>query len=153
MRWPLSALLLAITIAACSLGVITAFWKDSHPNHPLLMGVYILTICVSTVAAIFGTSSFRGAFAGVSLFGTAYLIFVLHGGFGLVTIHDSEWLASNTKLGLALMGIAFLASKLTQLVSWPSSELQSNTIFKEEPKAQERKDESLSNRRPNPPTH
>ncbi len=150
MRWPLSAMLLAITVAASAFGVFTAFWDASHPNHVLLLGAYILLVCVCTVAAVFGNKLLRGAFAGASLFGTAYLICVLHGGFGLETIHDSEWLARNTKLGLALLGIAFLASQLSQLVYWPRTQAQSTRFVGEQPHALERANGPDSNRKSTP---
>lgn len=121
MRWPLSALLLAMTIAASALGTITVFWDESHPNHSFLLGGFILLICVCATAAVFGTTTLRGAYVGASLFGGAYLVFVLHCGFGLETIHDSEWLARNTKLGFPLFGIAFLMSMWLQMISWPRS--------------------------------
>lgn len=128
MRWPLSAVLLAVTIVASAFGVFTAFWDASHPNHALLLGAFLLIVCVSTVGAMYGTTSMRCAFVGASLFGAAYLIFVLHGGFGLETIHDSNWLARNTKMGFALLGISFLASHLLQIIACQSSQSQGTNI-------------------------
>jgi hypothetical protein len=151
MRWPLSALMIAIAIAASACGVFTAFWDASHPNHVLLLGTFILLVCVSTVAALFGKASLRCPFIGASLFGTAYLVFVLHCGFGLETIHDSEWLARNTKLGFALFGISFLASQLSQMVAWPNSQSQSARIVDEQSHALEPAAGSDSSGKSSPP--
>lgn len=142
MRWPLSALLLsalllAMAIVACAFGAFSTFGDPSHPNHEFLLGVFILLICVSAVAAVFGLASLRGAFIGTSLFGVAYLIIVLHCGFGVETNHDSKWLASSKELGFALFGISFLASKLSQIVTWPSTNPLSSQIVNEESHALE----------------
>lgn len=124
MRWSLSALLLVMAIVACAFGIFTAFWDRSHPNHTILLGAFILLVTVSSVAAVFGSETFRVAFIGASIFGIAYLIFVLHCGFGLETIYDSEHLARNTKIGFAWLGVSFLASKLAQMTTWPNSTSQ-----------------------------
>lgn len=147
MRWPLSALLLAIAILASVLGVFTSFWDSTHPNHVLLLGMFILAVCVSTVASVFGAASLRCAFVGASLFGAAYLIFVLHCGFGLETIHDSSWLARNTKMGFALLGISFFASHLLQMIAWQNSQSPCTRIVAEQTHALERANEPDSVRK------
>lgn len=119
MRWSLSALLLAIAIIASALGVYRCFWDPTHPNHPILLGAFILLICVALVAAIFSRLPVRGAFCGAALFGIVYLICVLHCGFGLDSIYDAQWLARNTKIGFALFGISFLTSQLTMMLIAP----------------------------------
>ena len=124
MRWTLCAMLLAIAIVASALGVYQCFWDASHPNHPLLLGIFILLICVTVVAAISATSRKRAASLGSALFGIAYLICVLKCGFGLETIDDSRWLSKNTLIGFALYGISFLASHLCIMVMRPSETVE-----------------------------
>ena len=117
MRWSISALLLLIAIVACAAGLFNSFWDSTHPNHPLLLGAYLVLNSVSTVAAVTGPKALRSAFTAGSIFGTLYLITVLHCGIGLETIHDSLWLAKNTKLGIVLYVITFLATLLVRMVS------------------------------------
>src|SRR4029079_11250005 len=88
MRWNLSALLLATAIVASGFGVYRGFWDPTNPNHAILLGAFILLNCTAVVAAVFGNTRLRGACCGAALFGTAYLICVLHCGFGLDTIYD-----------------------------------------------------------------
>jgi hypothetical protein len=121
MRWTLSAMLLAVAIAASGLGIYRGFWDPTRPNHPVLLGVYLILICMSATVAVFGRSTLRGTFFGVALFGTTYLICVLRGGFGLDTIHDAEWLARNTKIGFALLGVSWLASQLLVMTVRPTA--------------------------------
>ncbi len=151
MRWPLSALLLATAIVASAFGVFRCFWDPSHPNHQILLGTFILLICVAIVAALFGKSPLRGAFFGASLFGIAYLICVLKCGFGLETIYDSQWLAKNTTIGFALFGISFLASQLSIMVTWPSTTAEGSRTTEHQSHPLEPAIGPVSNEKSSPP--
>ena len=133
MRWTLSAMLLGITIIASGLGVYRCFWDPTHPNHPILLGVFLLLTCVAVVAAVFGKATLRGSFFGASLFAASYLIVVLRGGFGLETIYDAEWVARNTKIGFALLGISLLASHLTIMATRPNAAAAKRRIGRQPP--------------------
>lgn len=120
MRWSLSAMLLAITIIASAFGVYRAFWIDNFTNHSLLLGAFILLLCVAIVAAIPQGSRLRTAFTGTALFGSLYLVCVLRAGFGLANLNDWQTQEHNTKVGFALMGISFLATRLCIILQTPS---------------------------------
>lgn len=121
MRWTLSAMFLTVAIVASGLGVYHGFWEPGSPNVGILLAVFLMLVCLSATAAVFGRSTLRGTFVGVALFGTAYLICVLHGGFGVETIYDAEWLAENTKIGFALLGVSLLTSQFIVMTVRPNA--------------------------------
>ncbi|HUY93189.1 MAG TPA: hypothetical protein VMV10_30955 [Pirellulales bacterium] len=129
MRWTLSAMLLAVAIVASGLGVYHGFWEPSDPNVEILLAAFLMLICLSATAAVFGRSMLRGAFFGVALFGTAYLICVLHGGFDFESYaNGAEWLARHTKIGFALLGVSFLASQLIVMTARPNAAAPSREV-------------------------
>lgn len=111
MRWRLNSLFLATATIAAALAVFSTGNKVGHPNHPLYLGIYLVVLSAIAAIAVYGRR-FRGAAFAATLFGSVYLLCVLHGGFGLKTINDAEWLAGNAKLGLGLVGLSFLVGLL-----------------------------------------
>jgi hypothetical protein len=85
-----------------------------------LLGAYLVITAAVVVAAAPKAARWRGGFLGASIFGVAYLVCVLKGGFDLETIYDSQRLVRTVKLGLALLPIAFLLSQLGAMLAWPS---------------------------------
>jgi len=121
-------MLVATALVAAAFGVYGTFSDAPYPNDTILVGAFIVLVCVSTTAGIFGPTSMRWVFVSGSLFGTMYFIFVLHGGFGVNSDLDSARLEKNAKLGFALFGISLLASKLLQLVGRPTPQKQATRI-------------------------
>jgi hypothetical protein len=128
MRFSLAALLLLVAIVAASVATATTFWDPGNTNYPLLLGVFLLVVCLSIVSAIFGGVKFRPAFAGTSLFGIVYLVFVLQGGFGLQYIQDAQAMVKKTTIGFPLLGIAFLATHFIVMVLGPPANKERNNI-------------------------
>ena len=105
MNLRLSSLFLTVALIAACLSVYRAVWEAGSPNHDFLLGVYLLLATASLVAGIPRNARFRAGFLGAALFAGLYLVCTLQGGFGLETIYDTQALARNTKLGVALMGV------------------------------------------------
>ncbi len=119
MKWTLSTLLMAVATCAAVFAVYRMAWESARTNHFVLLGAYLLVTCVAIVAAASPQSRWRSGFIGAALFGVAYLACVLKGGFGLETIYDAQALAKYTRLGLALLGVAFLATQLCTMLVRP----------------------------------
>lgn len=126
MRFSLASLLLLVAIAAVYLATATAFWEPAGTNYSLLLGFFLLAICLAGVSAFFGGAKYRPAFAGASVFGVAYLAFVLKGGFGLKFIQDAQALARNSMIGFPLLVIAFLATHWIVMITTPLADKERN---------------------------
>src|SRR5260370_27993036 len=81
-------------------------------NYQLLLGVYLVALATTSVTACFCRPGARGFFLGFAAFGWVYLVCVLHGGFGLHTIYDSEALVLSAKIGMALAFVAAVSAHL-----------------------------------------
>ena len=134
MVWQLRTILLSIAVIAATLALFRAFWEPLKTNHDLLLGLYLVVLSACAVASIRRTASFHGGLLGTLLFGVAYLICSLQAGFGLETIYDSQALARNAILGLALLGVAFLTSQLLTSVVWPCASRNGDNLDKQSDK-------------------
>jgi hypothetical protein len=101
-----------VLLCAVASAVHRSFWDPTRTNYQLLLGVYLVALATATVTACSCRPGVRGFFLGYAAFGWAYLICVLHGGFGLQTIYDSEALVLNAKLGMALEFVAAVGTQL-----------------------------------------
>ncbi len=111
-RWSLSQLFTFVLLCAIAFGVCRSYWDPTRPNHRLLLGVYLVALATASVTAYFCRPGVRGFFLGFAAFGSAYLVCVLHGGFGLQTIYDAQALEQSTKLGMVLAFVAAVATHL-----------------------------------------
>jgi hypothetical protein len=111
-----------VAIAALGAATYVTFWDSSNTNYALILGIYVLVVSLTTTGAIFSGPRFRPAFVATSLFGTAYLVFVLKGGFGLQYFHDAQALVKSTTAGFLLLATAFLSTQLFVMVTRQSSD-------------------------------
>jgi len=110
MKLALRDLLMVVAAIGAILGAHLAFWSTTTPNHPLLVGWYLMAAVVVSVLALRGNVALRNSFQATAIFAWAYFIFVLKAGWFLETIHDSMWLTKYTQVGLALCGVCLLVS-------------------------------------------
>jgi len=117
--WNLRTVFLAVATVAAFLGVFSGFWNRSHPNHELLLGVYILLVSAIAVVTFPAHARFRNGLLAACVFGVVYFICVLKGGFGIYTIQDSRGLVKNTLMGCSLIAVSFMVAQLVTTVFLP----------------------------------
>jgi hypothetical protein len=120
MQWNLRALFVAIAVVAGACGALRAFWQDLLPNHDLLLGLYLLVLSGIVVTSTTRQARSRGGLIGGAIFGIAYFVFVLRGGFGIVSFSEAQVFVRHIYIGLALLPVAILWSQLCTMLLWPN---------------------------------
>jgi hypothetical protein len=123
LRFNLVELLCAIALVGGALAVYRTFWvrdsQDNWENCWLLFGIYIAVVSAATCRLVLSLPHPSGFIVAFTIFGWAYLVFVLQGGFGVNTqaglnLALSDALARNSQLGLVLAILSGLVGHLWQ---------------------------------------
>ncbi len=109
MRWSITSILLAITIIASTIATLRTFYVTNQSTTGLCMGLFVLLVGISIHAAVGKYKRFRDGFSAAAIFGILYLISMFL--FAIVNRnvkYVDSLLETNFKIGLALLGLAFL---------------------------------------------
>jgi len=105
MRWSLGLLLFVVLIIGLALGIHRIFWgHSSYFDSRILFTAYVSVLTTASLGAYYARQRWRRLWLGYSLFGWAYLVLVLRGGFGFTPDVYAENLSKFCVLGL-LMGL------------------------------------------------
>jgi hypothetical protein len=119
MRFSIRTLLLVTAVVAASLGIHLGFRSSSHPNYVLWLGWYLIAVSLLTMLCFAQGARLLSAYRAATIFGWAYFICVLKGGFWIETFSQAEEFAANTRMGLAFMGLCFLIAATAMVIASP----------------------------------
>ncbi len=111
MRWKLLDLVLLVFAAAVVFAAYRYFWKGPpDPNERFYLSAYVALLAAASLAAFFARPRWRRWFQGFALSAWFNLVFVMWGGFGIVTYVDAERVAEGSQMGVIFSVVAALAS-------------------------------------------